>query len=298
MARALFILNDAPTAPSVATRRSSDKSTSSTKDVAMDPRADFARREVVRPGGEAWWLSPMAATERCLLNRAGEEVARETAFVRYAADSRLSAHTHGGGEEFLVLGGSLHDDAGDYPDGTYVRNPIGTAHAPWAGPDGAVLFVKVHQFTAADTPARGDRHPRGALAPESGTRLQHVVAPPARPRARRVGAVGTVNQVDAASTLGRRGDPRAQRCVRGRARHVSQGHLAPQPAPVDAPPVHRARRRADLREDRPPHRVAPRRSRLDPLQPVAGVKPIASASVHHRSRASGTARSAVARQRP
>ena len=71
--------------------------------------------------------------------------------VRYAAGARSSAHTHGGGEEFLVLAGSFHDDAGDYPEGTYVRNPIGTAHAPWAGPDGAVLFVKLNQFTAADT---------------------------------------------------------------------------------------------------------------------------------------------------
>jgi anti-sigma factor ChrR (cupin superfamily) len=122
-----------------------------TKDVAMELRADFARREVVRPGGEAWWLSPTAATERYVLDRIGEEVARETVIVRYAAGSRLSAHTHGGGEEFLVLAGSFHDDAGDYPDGTYVRNPIGTAHAPWAGPDGAVLFLKLHQFTAADS---------------------------------------------------------------------------------------------------------------------------------------------------
>ncbi|HET7499637.1 MAG TPA: cupin domain-containing protein, partial [Kofleriaceae bacterium] len=37
------------------------------------------------------------------------------------------------------------------PEGTYVRNPIGTSHAPWAGPAGAVLFVKLHQFTATDT---------------------------------------------------------------------------------------------------------------------------------------------------
>jgi rhodanese-related sulfurtransferase len=26
-----------------------------------------------------------------------------------------------------------------------VRNPIGTARASWAGPEGAVLFVKLHQ---------------------------------------------------------------------------------------------------------------------------------------------------------
>jgi anti-sigma factor ChrR (cupin superfamily) len=126
MARTLFILND-------------------------ELRADLSRREVVRPGGEAWRPSPMAGAERYMLDRIGEEIARETSIVRYAAGARFSAHTHGGGEEFLVLAGSLHDDAGDYPDGTYVRNPIGTAPASWAGPDGAALFVKLRQFTAADT---------------------------------------------------------------------------------------------------------------------------------------------------
>jgi anti-sigma factor ChrR (cupin superfamily) len=117
----------------------------------MELRADFDRREVVRPGDEAWRPSPMPGVERRMLDRIGEEVARATSIVRYAADARFSVHVHGGGEEFLVLAGSFHDDSGDYPEGTYVRNPIGTSHAPWAGPDGAVLFVKLHQFAAPDT---------------------------------------------------------------------------------------------------------------------------------------------------
>jgi anti-sigma factor ChrR (cupin superfamily) len=117
----------------------------------MELRAKFDQREVVRPGDEAWRPSPMAGVERQMLDRIGEEVARATSIVRYAASARFSAHTHGGGEEFFVLAGSFHDDAGNYPEGTYVRNPIGSSHAPWAGPDGAVLFVKLHQFVATDT---------------------------------------------------------------------------------------------------------------------------------------------------
>src|ERR1041384_7153986 len=117
----------------------------------MELRARFDQREVVRPEDEAWRPSPMAGVERQMLDRIGEEVARATSIVRYAANARFSEHVHGGGEEFLVLAGSFHDATGDYPEGTYVRNPIGTAHAPWAGPDGAVLFVKLHQFVAADT---------------------------------------------------------------------------------------------------------------------------------------------------
>lgn len=93
----------------------------------------------------------MAGVERRMLDRIGDEVARATSIVRYAASARFSAHTHGGGEEFLVLAGSFHDASGDYPEGAYVRNPIGTSHAPWAGPDGAVLFVKLWQFAKADT---------------------------------------------------------------------------------------------------------------------------------------------------
>ena len=120
------------------------------KRVAMELRADFTRREVVLPDGEAWRLSPTAGAERYMLDRIGEAVARETSIVRYAAAARFNAHAPGG-EEFLVLAGSCHDDAGDYPEGTYVRNPKGPARASWAGPDGAVLFLKRHQFTAADT---------------------------------------------------------------------------------------------------------------------------------------------------
>ena len=80
----------------------------------------------------------------------GEEVGRETSIVWYAGGARF-ADVHGGGEEFLVLAGSLHDGAADYADGTYVRNPIGTAHPRWAGADGALVFVKLHQFAATDT---------------------------------------------------------------------------------------------------------------------------------------------------
>jgi hypothetical protein len=109
----------------------------------MDLRADLVRREVVLPGNEPWRPSPMAGAERYMLDRIGKQVARETAIVRYAAGARLNGPTHGGGEECLVLAGSFHDAAGDYPELTYVRNPIGPAHTSWAGPDGAVLFIKV-----------------------------------------------------------------------------------------------------------------------------------------------------------
>lgn len=116
----------------------------------MRINADFGERIVIRPGDYVWAPSPLPGVDRMMLDRIGEEVARATSIVRYAPNARFTEHVHGGGEEFFVLDGSFHDDSGDFPVGAYVRNPIGSAHAPWAGPDGAVLFVKLHQFAADD----------------------------------------------------------------------------------------------------------------------------------------------------
>jgi anti-sigma factor ChrR (cupin superfamily) len=118
-----------------------------TQDLAGELRADFARREVVPPDAEAWQPMAIAGAERYVLDRIGGEVARETSLIRYAAGARAL----GGAEEFLVLAGSFCDDGNDYHEGTYVRNPIGPARASWAGPQGAVLFVKSNPFAADDS---------------------------------------------------------------------------------------------------------------------------------------------------
>lgn len=85
-----------------------------------------------------------------MLDRVGGEVARATSLVRYAPNSEFPEHEHGGGEEILVLGGEFADDQGAYPAGSYLRNPVGTRHAPRVGPRGAEIFVKLHQFDPED----------------------------------------------------------------------------------------------------------------------------------------------------
>lgn len=115
----------------------------------MRINADFSKRVVVRPGDVDWVASPMPGVERRMLDRVGGEVARATSIVRYAAGSKFSEHVHGGGEEFFVLDGVFSDESGDYPAGTYVRNPIGTRHAPHSA-DGCTIFVKLHQFDEKD----------------------------------------------------------------------------------------------------------------------------------------------------
>jgi anti-sigma factor ChrR (cupin superfamily) len=111
--------------------------------------ADFSQRVVMQAAETAWVPSPMAGVERKMLDRIGEEVARATSIVRYAPGSTFSRHVHGGGEEFFVLEGVFSDEVGDYPAGTYVRNPIGSAHAPFSK-NGCTIFVKLHQFDPAD----------------------------------------------------------------------------------------------------------------------------------------------------
>jgi hypothetical protein len=115
----------------------------------MELNADFSRRASVHAARLAWAPSPIAGVERRMLDRIGDEVARATSIVRYAPGSRFSAHTHGGGEEFLVLDGVFQDERGDYPAGSYVRNPPDSSHTPGSQP-GCVIFVKLRQFDPDD----------------------------------------------------------------------------------------------------------------------------------------------------
>lgn len=115
----------------------------------MELNADFSERAVVHAGNQEWVPSPMKGVDRRMLDRIGAEVARATTIVRYAPGSKFSAHTHTGGEEFLVLDGVFQDEHGDFPKGTYVRNPPTSAHTPGSEP-GCTIFVKLWQFDMED----------------------------------------------------------------------------------------------------------------------------------------------------
>src|ERR1700752_4036772 len=115
----------------------------------MNLNADFAARAAVHSARLDWTPSPIPGVDRRMLDRIGEELARATSIVRYAPLSHFSPHTHGGGEEFLVLDGVFQDEHGDYPPGSYVRNPPTTRPKPGSAP-GCPIFVKLWQFDAAD----------------------------------------------------------------------------------------------------------------------------------------------------
>jgi hypothetical protein len=115
----------------------------------MNLNTDFGARAAVHAARLDWIPSPIPGVDRRMLDRIGDEVARATSIVRYAPRSRFSPHVHGGGEESLVLDGIFQDEHGDYPAGTYVRNPPASSHTPSSEP-GCTLFVKLWQFDPDD----------------------------------------------------------------------------------------------------------------------------------------------------
>ena len=110
---------------------------------------DLTKVVLLDAGQMDWIASPAAGVDRRMLYREGDEIARATSIVRYAPGSAFPAHGHTGGEEILVLQGTFQDEHGDYPQGSYFRNPPGTSHSP-AAAQGCVIFVRLWQFRLGD----------------------------------------------------------------------------------------------------------------------------------------------------
>jgi anti-sigma factor ChrR (cupin superfamily) len=115
----------------------------------MEVNADLNLPALARVESLPWQPSPTPGIARRMLDRDGGEVARATSVVRYDAGHSFPGHEHALGEEFLVLDGVFQDEHGDYPAGTYVRNPPGSYHEPRSDA-GCTLFVKLRQFDPRD----------------------------------------------------------------------------------------------------------------------------------------------------
>lgn len=130
----------------------------------MGVNADFSKRVVMHGDSIAWEDSPMKGVVRRRLDRVDAENERVTTIVRYDPESQFSPHGHPGGEEFIVLEGVFEDDYGDWPAGSYVRNPPQSKHTPGSKP-GCTIFVKLWQFDPDDrTYIHANRHKLGAVA--------------------------------------------------------------------------------------------------------------------------------------
>jgi anti-sigma factor ChrR (cupin superfamily) len=117
----------------------------------MKFNADLSQRACENIDKLEWEESSTAGVQRLRLERDDEQppVERVTTVVRFAPGSSFAQNDHEGGEEFLVLDGTLSDQYGNYPTGTYGRNPKGTGHAPFSD-DGCIMLVKLWQMHPDD----------------------------------------------------------------------------------------------------------------------------------------------------
>lgn len=111
---------------------------------------DFGRRVVVNTATLPWVPSLAGGVLRKPLAREEAERGHVTSVVRYEPGASFNRHEHPLGEEILVLEGVFSDETGDYPAGTYLRNPPGSGHAPFSR-GGCTLLVKLHQFDPGDS---------------------------------------------------------------------------------------------------------------------------------------------------
>lgn len=111
---------------------------------------DFTQRLVIKSEQMDWLTSPAIGVWRKPFERQEQEAGHTTSIVRYDADSKFKTHPHPMGEEIFVLEGIFSDETGDFPAGTYLRNPPDSTHAPFSN-NGCVIFVKLNQFDEQDS---------------------------------------------------------------------------------------------------------------------------------------------------
>jgi len=162
----------------------------------MKLNANLSRTSRVESATLPWRASPTPGVERRMIERDGDEVARCTSLVRYAPDSRFPAHTHGLGEEFIVLEGTFRDEHGAYPTGSYVRNPVGSRHSPFTR-EGCLILVKLRwmhpedgERVVVDLPARDSAPGETVLHRNAHECNTVLVAPPGGGLPARTGDAG------------------------------------------------------------------------------------------------------------
>lgn len=71
-----------------------------------------------------------------------------TSLIRFDPGAEAPRHAHPWGEEVLILDGTLEDESGVYPPGTWIRSPAGSEHAPFSRA-GCTMFLKTGSLVQA-----------------------------------------------------------------------------------------------------------------------------------------------------
>lgn len=64
------------------------------------------------------------------------------ALIRSGPNNSFAEHTHPGGEEIFVIDGCFCDEHGEYPAGTWLRNPDQSSHSAFTRDENVLLYVK------------------------------------------------------------------------------------------------------------------------------------------------------------
>ena len=108
-------------------------------DANTDLNADLTQRVVTDTNQLDWTPTADPGVERGRLEQDTGQ-GRATRFLRFAPGASAAQHAHDSVEEIYVLEGVFSDDRGDFPAGSYLRNPPGSAHTP-RSEEGCLLFV-------------------------------------------------------------------------------------------------------------------------------------------------------------
>jgi anti-sigma factor ChrR (cupin superfamily) len=94
---------------------------------------------VIDTGTSKWLAGGQSGIEYLPLHRFGSE---QVKLIRWAPQTSFLRHRHEGGAEIFVVDGTYYDEYGEYPAGSWVRNPDRSAHAPFTRAEGALLYAK------------------------------------------------------------------------------------------------------------------------------------------------------------
>lgn len=97
------------------------------------------------------WEQPVPGAARARAHMYGDE---EVFFLRLQPGYRGELLDHPGGEETLVIEGSFFDEHGHYPTGTWLRQPVGSAHTV-ASDEGCLLWMKAGHLKSVRIPEQG-----------------------------------------------------------------------------------------------------------------------------------------------
>ncbi len=94
---------------------------------------------VIDTNSSKWQAGGQPGIDYLPLHRFGSE---QVKLVRWAPRTSFPQHRHEGGAEVFVVDGTYYDEHGEYPAGTWVRNPHQSTHAPYTRAEGALLYAR------------------------------------------------------------------------------------------------------------------------------------------------------------